>query len=84
MNALVQPQVEVTKLGKQLEHECCFCVHAKLHHLIQGLGRAEAISGMEHPRVMPSLVLLGNLYTHTERLTFGEGLYRSSASIYDL
>ena len=43
---------------------------------VQALSTAEGISGDSHPRVAIVLLVLGNLYARTARVTYAEGLYR--------
>ena len=48
------------------------------------LERAEAISGPNHPRVIPVLIFLADIYAHTQRATLAEGLYRYEAGRNDI
>ena len=43
---------------------------------MQALERAEGVSGAKHPRIIPTLIHLGEVYAHTQRVTLAEGLYR--------
>lgn len=47
---------------------------------LQALERAEAISGSNHVRILPTLINLGDVYSHTGRATLAEGLYRQASS----
>lgn len=44
----------------------------------QALAAAEAVSGERHLRVAPVLLLLGQVYCRTGRVTVAEGLYREA------
>lgn len=45
---------------------------------VQALERAEGVSGAKHPRIIPTLIHLGEVYAHTQRVTLAEGLYRQA------
>lgn len=52
--------------------------------LSTALEAAEAVSGERHPRVVLPLLLTGEVFSRTRRVTYAEGLYRECAKLMAL